>query len=321
MDIDLELKKIGIFPVRQLNQEEVNFIANATAEKLAHAFSLLQYDFIYTKLCKCNMYIAKLPIGYSKANYFYKNKSIYFNETCDLTIVDEFIVHECIHYIQDERNSDGSLYRMGLCEFDKFKVYGFALNEAVIQYMTSIALDKPKILKPIFDMELYTISDVYYPILCGLIFQIVYFTGEQSLIKSMLTNNDDFKIAFETIYGIDAFSFLRNHLDIMLDCRHKTIANSTYLNLPSISSFHKCIIRKKQKFLIKHIQYSFFEIQKLLYKTYFNDLYKTIKTQKDLNCFVEKLNNFEPLVAKMNGNTEFEDYKNKMLDKCKFKVS
>ena len=37
----------------------------------------------------------------SEANYFYKNTSIYFNEKIDIADIEEFAVHECIHYIQE----------------------------------------------------------------------------------------------------------------------------------------------------------------------------------------------------------------------------
>ena len=73
----------------------------------------------------------------SEANYFYKNTSIYFNEKIDIDDIEEFAVHECIHYIQEIKDKKNNLIRMGLCDHSDFKVYGLGLNEASVQLMAS----------------------------------------------------------------------------------------------------------------------------------------------------------------------------------------
>ena len=51
--------------------------------------------------------------------------------------LDEFAIHECIHYLQERKDKKNFLIRMGLCDYTEFKIYGLALNEAAVQLMAS----------------------------------------------------------------------------------------------------------------------------------------------------------------------------------------
>ena len=62
------------------------------------------------------MYKAKMPEGMAEANYFYKNTSIYFNEHIQDEDLEEFAIHECIHYLQEVKDKRNYLRRMGLCD-------------------------------------------------------------------------------------------------------------------------------------------------------------------------------------------------------------
>ena len=57
------------------------------------------------------MYRAVMPEGMAEANYFYKNTSIYFNEKIAFEDLEEFAIHECIHYIQEVKDKKNNLLR------------------------------------------------------------------------------------------------------------------------------------------------------------------------------------------------------------------
>lgn len=94
-----------------------------------------------TKMFDCTMYLADFPENLGSANYFYKNQSIYFRKGTDLTKLDDYMIHELIHYFQDMRDKNGRLDQMGLCYFLEFKIYGMAMNEAAVQYIASKMLN------------------------------------------------------------------------------------------------------------------------------------------------------------------------------------
>ena len=103
MNIENELKKDGIEVIEALDTLSINKIAKGVATKLYNTYAKygLNESDLFSKLCRLNMYKAKMPEGMSEANYFYKNTSIYFNCNIPNEDLEEFAVHECIHYIQE----------------------------------------------------------------------------------------------------------------------------------------------------------------------------------------------------------------------------
>lgn len=70
--------------------------------------------------------------------------SLHFSKDKDVFNIDEFILHEGIHRIQDKRKKNGNLMSLGLCRFTDTKVKGLYLNEAAVQYIVSSILEKEK---------------------------------------------------------------------------------------------------------------------------------------------------------------------------------
>ena len=147
------------------------------------------------------MYRAEMPEGMAEANYFYKNTSIYFNERVAIEDLEEFAIHECIHYIQEIKDKRNNLIRMGLCNFDTLKITGMGLNEAAVQYLTSKVIGIQKEAVKYFGISFETISPSYYPLECNLIEQLTYFTGDEILFDSTFTSNDKFKNYFIQLSG------------------------------------------------------------------------------------------------------------------------
>ena len=139
MSVESDLRKDGIRVVDILDTMSVNRIAHNIATKLCDTFPELCFNEsdLFAKLSRLSMYRAIMPEGMAEANYFYKNTSIYFNEKIAFDDLEEFAIHECVHYIQEVKDKKNNLLRMGLCNFDNFKIVGMGLNEAAVQYITS----------------------------------------------------------------------------------------------------------------------------------------------------------------------------------------
>ena len=224
MSIESDLRKDGIRVVDILDTMSVNRISHNIAAKLCDTFPELCFNEtdLFTKLSRLNMYRAVMPEGMAEANYFYKNTSIYFNEKIAFEDLEEFAIHECIHYIQEVKDKKNNLIRMGLCNFDNLKIMGMGLNEAAVQYVTSKIIGIEKDYVKYFGISFRTISPSYYPLECNLIEQMTYITGEQVLYDSTFTSNDKFKNAFIKLASEDAY----DKLNIVL---------TKFLNLKKIS--------------------------------------------------------------------------------------
>ena len=126
MSIESDLRKDGIKVVDILDTITVNKIAHNIASKLCETFPELCFNEadLFAKLSSLTMYRATMPEGMAEANYFYKNTSIYFNAKVATEDLEEFAIHECIHYIQEIKDKKNNLLRMGLCNFDALKIVG-----------------------------------------------------------------------------------------------------------------------------------------------------------------------------------------------------
>ena len=152
----------------------------------------------------------------SEANYFYKNTSIYFNEKIDIADIEEFAVHECIHYIQEIKDKKNNLIRMGLCDHSDFKVYGLGLNEASVQLMASKVIGIKNDFVKYFGISFETNSPSYYPLECCLANQLAYLIGEDILFESTINSNDNFKNKFIESTSIKTFLCVQSALDSIL---------------------------------------------------------------------------------------------------------
>ncbi len=130
------------------------------------------------------MYLAKMEDPLCGAKYYYKNNSIYFNANFPLEDADLFALHECIHYLQEQKDSRGNLIRLGLFDFAKNR--GMAINEAAVQLMTANALNMPVQHVTYYGMEIPTNSIDCYPLECVIVNQMAYFTGTYPLFHSTI---------------------------------------------------------------------------------------------------------------------------------------
>ena len=86
--------------------------------------------------------------------------------------------------------------RLGLFTFKGSKPTGMALNEAAVQLLASNILENTFETATYYDITFSTVSPNCYPLLCNLIYQMAYVTGEEVLFESTFNSNDHFKNKF-----------------------------------------------------------------------------------------------------------------------------
>ena len=322
-NVENDLKKDGITVVKPLDTLTITLIAKFVAEKLTTSlmFFGLKQDELFISISRVPMYVAKMPDGMSEANYLYKNSSIYFKEGLSLEEMQVYAVHEFIHCYQELKDKNNVLYRLGLCDFTNFKTYGMALNEAAVQYIASKALKNEIDTVKYYGIEMPTISPVCYPIICNLISQMAYITGEQVLIDSTLNSNDNFKNSFMNLCGEKTFYVVQNNFDIILNSEEKIIKNTAKLqgkeNLSesTISKYSHQIIKHKQ-----NIQNTFIKTQNLILTSYFNNRFENIYSNTDVEDFRMKLYNYKDYIGITDNYSYFNDYyinmMTKLMTKC-----
>ena len=186
MSIESDLKKAGISITSKLDTLTVNRIAKNVAKKIVSkypTYGIDEHD-IFVKLSRLNMYKAQMPEGIAEANYFYKNCSIYFNLEIADEDLEEFAIHECIHYLQEVKNSNNKIVKMGLCDYSSINCHGLGLNESAVQYLSSKIIGIKPDYEKYYGINLYTPSPSYYPLECALLNEILFFIDEDILFRS-----------------------------------------------------------------------------------------------------------------------------------------
>ena len=310
MSIETDLKKEGIEVIKALDTLSVITIAKNVATKLVMAFpeQNLNCNDLFIKLSRLNMYVAKMPNGSASAKYYYKNSSIYFNDDIDFSNINSFATHECIHYLQELRDSKNNLTHLGLCDFTNQKLPGMALNEAAVQLMSSRALNEKTDTVKYFDITLPTSSPYYYALECNLISQMAYVTGEYALFNSTLYSNDSFKIKFVSATSEKTFQKVQNNLDKLLSlednlslCVSK-LGNSD-LPVKTVSKIGKEISNLRNK-----INLLFINTQNLIMTSYFDNSFNAICNSNDIEVYRKKLYNYKDLIGTTSNYTFFNDY-------------
>ena len=310
MNVEAALKKDGIKVLEKLDTLKVNSIAKSIADKLASTFSQFNLDkeSLFAKLCKLDMYYAEMEEGMAEANYFYKNTSIYFNKNIAFEDLEEFAVHECIHYLQEIKDNKENLIRMGLCDYTELKVYGLALNEAAVQLMASKVTEIPYESVKYFGIDFSTSSPSYYPLECCLVEQMAYITGEDTLFKSTLFSDDDFKKKFSELTSFNTFIAVEKALDKILQKEEKIIKlNNKIITIDDRNKKVDNMIHKINE-LKNEITITFLRTQNLIISSYFDSEFDKVTNLTQVDLFRKNLYNFRDLIGSTDGYTFFDDY-------------
>lgn len=313
MSTNSRLKKEGIEIVEQLNTLKVNTIAISIASKLCLAFPEhnLNKSELFTSLSRINMYIAKMPEDSAGAKYFYKNNSIYFNEETDLDEMAKLAMHECIHYIQEFRDANNNLVKMGLynCTFNS----GLGINEAAVQLMASEANMCPSTSETYYNVSLNTISPNYYPLECALVNQMAYFTGTYPLFHSTLNSNDVFKNTFILKSNKRAYNTIVKNIDLLLAYENDLNYFASELQYTSkvneIKLLNKLITSKKES-----ITATFFKTQNLIIESCFVSEFNSIRNLEDVKEYKNKLYNFKNIMGSNENYTFYNEFYRKIME-------
>lgn len=311
MNIESELKKEGIEVVRKLNTLEVNAIAQSVANKLSQSFGSfgLKSADLFIKLSRLDMYKARMPEGMSEANYFYKNTSIYFNDHISDSELDEFAIHECIHYLQEVRDKKNTPVRMGLSNFTEFKVYGLGLNEAAVQLMASKVIGIPKEEVKYFDLNFVADSPSYYPLECNLVKQMAYVVGgEDILFESTINSNDNFKNKFIEATSEGAFYAIQDALDKIIRTEEDIIKiNNKIQSFDDRNQKVDTLVKKIDEHK-NTIKITFLRTQNLILSRYFDNAFDKITNMEELENYRKKLQKYLNITGSADGYTFLNNY-------------
>lgn len=323
MSIESNLKKDGIEVIEKLDTLKVNSIAMNISKKICNTFP--EYGFnqndLFIELSRLNMYKAKMPDGMAEAKYFYKNTSIYFNEHINDNDIEEFAIHECIHYIQEVKDKKNYLIRMGLCDYTEFKIYGLGLNEAAVQLMASKINGIPKEYVKYFGISFETISPSYYPLECCLVNQLAYITGEDILFESTIKSNDNFKDKLSSLITPKIFMAIQNAIDDILYAEENIIKLNN--KIAEIEDGNKKVdgMLKKIEELKNEITLTFMRTQNLIISGYFNTAFNAISNLEELESYRKKLYSFKDYLGFAEGYTFFSDYYVNKMDELESKYN
>lgn len=317
MSIESDLKKDGIKVIGKLDTLSVNTLAHDVAEKICKTFPEQNFIFhnLFIALSRIPMYIAEMPEGFAEANYFYKNSSIYFKAgvpTCEL---EKFAIHEFIHYLQEIKDKKGNLVKLGLCDFGDLKIQGMALNEGAVQLMASKALEQKQEIVKYYGISLPTNSPTYYPILCNLVAQMAYVTGEENLFDSTFYGTSLFKERFADLCGINSLIKIQDNLDKIMNTEEKIIKLNQKLMQDTCEGMKAQRIASKISKLKEKLKNLYFSTQDLIYSSYFNTQFTKITTTADIDSYRFRLYNYKNYIGITEDYSNFNEYYiNKMMD-------
>lgn len=309
MNIQSELRKEGIEVIKQLNTLKVNSIATNIAQKLVDTFPEQNIDYheLFMKLCRLNMYIAKIPNGVA-AKYYYKNSSIYFSESTDLDNLNDVAIHECIHYLQADINSKNKLVKLGLCDFTDIKLSGMALNEAAVQLMAMKCVKSKFDTVKYFDIELPSNSPDYYALECNLVRQMAYITGEYVLYNSTLYGNDNFKNKFITLTSKEDFEVIKNNINTIMYMEDQLHSILEKIQSSEVVTPETARLMKKSNKIKETIKKGFLITQNRIFTSFFDNLFESLYSPKSMENFRNALYTYRNFIGVTDDYTFFNDY-------------
>lgn len=321
MDNTKELKKAGITVKRQLSVIEVNKIATTISKKICDTFSehgLVEADLTVALSNNVDMYFAEFQ-DCSAAKYDYRNNSIYFKDDINFNEIDIPAIHECLHFIQTVRNSNGKLKRLGLYEVNKIKDNGMIINEAAVQLMATSAINGENNRDSVkyYGLEFYTESPNYYPIECCLVRQMTYFTGTYPLYHSAIYSDDIFKNTFIMKSSPKTYSRISKNLDLLVKLQENVHSEISYIiQIEDNNSNKKKIQRSKNNIedLKTRIRELTLETQELiLVACSYSDL-QLVRDNQGVREFKNKLYKFQKYLFVSDGYNFYNEFYIKMME-------
>lgn len=309
MSIKRDLKREGIEVISKINTLMINLIAKKVAYILSQTFHELNLNSneLFIKISRLNMYYAKLPKGIS-AKYYYKNKTIYFDYNLQEQNVPNVAIHECIHFLQERCEKDGTITRLGLCDYTDSKLSGTGLNEAAVQLIAAKCMNNEYENVKYYDINFKSNTPSYYPLECALVNQMAYVIGGNVLFESTINANDKFKEQFISLTSEKTFYNIQKNIDLLVESQAEL--GELYATLKEYDTDKKFVKTytneiEKQKAKTKEL---FLSTQKLILTSYFDNSINLAYTPKLIENYRNKLYLFKDLIGEVEGDSFYNDY-------------
>lgn len=319
MGINLLLRKEGLENIQKLNTLRINQIASNLSDKLCASFPelhLSQSD-LFRQLSRLDMYVAQMQDTNSSAKYVYGNSSIYFNKNINLNQMDIPIIHECIHYLQEAKDTKGKLIRLGL--YDLNKQTGLALNEAAVQLMAVRTGNKQIDSVKYFGMSFTSESPEFYPLECALLAQMTFFTGNEAMYFSTLYGIPMFENTFRNISDNDAYFDIEIDFDKLLETETDLALLSQKLQTTDTSIEKSKLLQLQIEAKKKSITKTCTKIQNRIIESCFKRKFMDASTFDDLRELESDLKSFQSLLIQPTNYTFYNEFCEKLLKDINFK--
>ena len=319
MNIEKDLVKDGIIVTEKIDTDVILKITKSISKKIVETFPNfnLNADDIFSKLFSLNMYKANMPEGMAEANYCYKNSSIYFNSHIANEDLEEFAIHECLHFLQEVKDENDKIIKMGLSTYHDSKPIGTGLNEASVQYIAAKIIGIEPDFEKYYDINIYTPSPSYYPVECALLNELIFLVGEDVLFKSTYFSTDDFKNEIISHTSKNTFNKIQKTFDDILKFEENIIVlNNKIFESNKENKFQDKVLKYREK-----IKNSYIACQNLIVKEFFDKEYKNISNLEELDSFRKRISKFDKYVGKVSGYVFYENYFIEMMNKLEHKSS
>ena len=317
MNIERELKKSGITVISELDSESKYSIAEYVANGICDTFPKqhFTYEDLRDEINSIPMYIASLPNGLAEASYFYKNSGIYFRDGMGLSNFKKYAIHEIIHHLQEIKDEKNNLLRMGLCTFNSFKSNGMALNEAAVQTLSTYIEGSKLETVTYYGIEFPTISPDFYPLICNLLSQMCYITGEDILYDSVFNSNDNFKNKFIEQCDEKSFYTIQKNLDLLLQYEEQIIILVNKYEDINCTKDNALKYQQKVNILKDKIRNTFLETQQIIFTSYFDNQYYKLKSDIDIEIYKKRFTIYKELIGITDSYSKFSTYYADKMDK------
>ena len=207
----------------------------------------------------------------------------------------------------------------------EFKATGIGLNEAAVQYITSKIEGKKYEYIEKYEVVAKTYNEQRYPLMCNLILQLIYVTGENIFLDSILNCKNDFEYKIMENCGEGTYTTIINGLDKMLYAeeeniqlfqfleKHKQTSNANTDYATTEQEIYKTMAKIEAN--RKIIKETYIKLENLILNSYFNKYFSRIETLDDIIAYRKDLYNYKEIYGMNSFDNEYNKYySNKIKD-------
>ena len=270
-------------------------------------------EMLFNSLGKSNMYLADFE-DMSMGKYDYTTNSIYFSNELDITNLDSSVIHEILHFFQAELTENNFLVRMGLFEPSKLfrSEKGLGLNEASVQYLSSIIAKEVPDHVRYYELELVTPSSNYYPLETAIVRQMCFFTGTYPLFFSTLFSTDLFEKTFKTITSVDNYNYIEKKLTEIVHLQEKLSNIYSHIHTHNQAESKKISVLNNIPNRKNKLRETVLDVQKIIYTSAFANELDKVETVQDIVNIQTLISNFENYIISYENDYSFEQFKDKI---------